>query len=161
MIEQLIVIGFFALNMLLIWLFRRFGWYRVPGSFIFALLPLATVFFEQPRFELDFFWWEIAGAVAIVLGIGLLVWSKLASSSEGLAVSGPYQFVRHPMYLGLIFIDVGWWWAWAAVYSFYLGLIFLALVWFQAYLEEKLILEKAFGDQYREYRRHAGMFWVK
>lgn len=65
------------------------------------------------------------------------------------------------MYLGLIFVWVGWWWVWAAVYSFYFGMFILALAWIQGYLEEKLVLEKKFGDKYREYRRQTGMFWVK
>ena len=74
---------------------------------------------------------------------------------------GPFAFVRHPVYLGLVFIFVGWWWAWAAVYAFYFGMFILALIWINAYLEEKIILMKAFGQKYSEYKQQTGMFWVK
>ncbi len=170
---QLIIIALFVLNMASIWstvFLRKCEWYRIPGSFVFAYLPLLTVFFEQPRFELDFFWWRIVGAAAIFLGVGLVVWAKtafgkavtsLGDKPANLVTSGPYRYVRHPMYLGFVFIYVGWWWVWAAVYAFYFGMAFLVLTWIEAYLEEKLLLEKQFGDQYREYKRHTGMFWIK
>jgi protein-S-isoprenylcysteine O-methyltransferase Ste14 len=145
-------------------------WYRLPGSFIFAYLPLFPVVFDQPRFELDHFWWKVAGVVAIVAGILLIVWAKrsigrvltnIGEMPQELVTSGPYQYLRHPVYLGLIFVLVGWWWIWAVVYSFYFGMFILALIWIQGYLEEKLVLEKKFGDKYREYRRQTGMFWIK
>ncbi len=167
---QILFVCLFALNLLLIWLSEKFPWYRLPGSFIFTFLPLLPVFFDQPRFELDYFWWRVAGAALIILGIALVVWAKsvvgkvltsLGETPGELTTSGPYQFFRHPMYLGLIFVWVGWWWVWAAVYSFYFGMFILALAWIQGYLEEKLVLEKKFGDKYREYRRQTGMFWVK
>ena len=72
-----------------------------------------------------------------------------------------YSIVRHPQYLGLIVIWVGWWWVWAAVYAFDFGMFILVLTWIEAYLEEKFILEKLFGDKFREYRRQTGMFWIK
>lgn len=170
---QIILVVLFAFNMVFIWLaalLNKFGWYRLPGSFIFAYLPLLGVFMAQPRFELDYFWWRVAGVLSMCAGIVLLIWAKrfigrvisnLGDPPGELKTSGPYQYVRHPMYLGLVFIYVGWWWVWAAVYSFYSGMFILMQVWLHAYLEEKLVLEKAFGDKYRQYRRRTGMFWVK
>ncbi len=161
---QLFLIAFFASNMLLIWLTvltKKFEWYRIPGILIFTLVPFLTVFLAQPRFELDFFWWRIAGVAVVIAGFGIMGWARFVFSPQTLATSGPYQFVRHPQYLGLIFMWMGWWWIWAAVYSFYFGMFILALIWIQAYLEEKFITEKRFGDQYRDYRRQAGMFWIK
>jgi protein-S-isoprenylcysteine O-methyltransferase Ste14 len=167
---QLIILGsYFALT--------SFLWYTVfSGKFkwswpvcgpLTSILPFLMVFPEQPRFELDFFWWRVAGLVAIALGVAVYIWAvyefKKVGWEEGkkLVDTGPFQFVRHPMYLGTIFVYVGWWWAWAAVYAFYLGMIILAAIWFQAYLEEKIFLEKTFGDKYVEYRRKTGMFWIK
>ena len=148
----------FALNMLLL---NQFKWYRWPGSFVFALLPFVTVFFSQPRFELDYFWWRIAGVIAITLGVALIVWAKRHFKEGTLITSGPYQHLRHPIYLGLIFIFLGWWWIWAGVYSFYFGMFILGLIWIQGYLEEKFVLEKQFGKKFREYWSTTGMFWIK
>lgn len=164
MMLQLVLIALFILNMILIWLTvltKKFEWYRIPGILIFSLVPFSTVFFAQPRFELDFFWWRIAGIAAIVVGFGIMGWARVVFSPQALVTSGPYQFIRHPQYLGLIFMWMGWWWIWVAVYAFYFGMFILALTWIQAYLEEKFILEKKFGDQYLEYRHQTGMFWIK
>ena len=168
MLIQIIFVGLFALNLYLLW---KMAWYRLPGSFVFFCLPLVTPFFDQPRFALDYFWWRVAGFIAIALGAALLVWARRAlgriftnigETPAVLVTSGPYGFVRHPGYLGLIFIFVGWWWLWAAVYAFYFGMFSLAVVWAQGWLEEKLVLEKKFGDQYRNYyQKETGMFWVK
>lgn len=159
MLIQGVFVAVFALNLWLLWLLGKLIWYRIFGNFLLACLPLLTVFFDQPRFELDFFWWRIAGIFAILAGTCLLAWVKFSPRKQ--INSGPYLYVRHPAYLGLIFIFVGWWWAWAAVYSFYFGMFILVLVWIQGYLEEKLILEKQFGEEYSEYRRQTGMFWIK
>jgi protein-S-isoprenylcysteine O-methyltransferase Ste14 len=132
------------------------------GMVVFAVLPFTTVYFAQPLFELDFFWWRITGAVVMIMGAILLIWSKFKFvPQEEMITTGPYQYIRHPQYLGLIFAFVGWWWVWQAVYSFYFGMFIVAMVWFEAFLEEKLILIKRFGDKFKEYRRKTGMFWIK
>jgi protein-S-isoprenylcysteine O-methyltransferase Ste14 len=168
---QILIVLLFALNLLLIWLgyFRKpFQWYRYPGGVILILLPLSGVFFQQPLFELDYFWWRIAGVAAIILGAALVGWTLRvaglvlpAGEPKELKTGGPFGFVRHPVYLGLVFVFVGWWWVWAAVYAFYFGMFILALIWANAYLEEKLILRKIFGRRYEEYKQQTGMFWVK
>ncbi len=162
---QILFLVLFALNILSIWLtvvLKKCEWYRILGVLVFSIIPFTTVFFEQPRFELDFFWWRIAGIAAMVLGIGLVIWSRFNFNlQQEMKKAGPYQYVRHPQYLGLVFMWIGWWWIWTAVYAFYFGMFILVLTWIEAYLEEKFILEKLFPEQYREYRRHTGMFWIK
>ena len=170
MFWQYLFLALFALNLLLMWLLRKLVWYRVFGLAFLGLIPCVTVFFKQPLFVLDYYWWRVAGGVMIVLGMIIAGWAKLEFRKAGLmpfdrpktlVTSGPYKLVRHPQYLGLVFFLVGWWWVWAAVYSFYFGMIMLALIWINAWLEERLVLEKQFGNAYRHYRQHAGMFWVK
>ncbi|MBI5400135.1 isoprenylcysteine carboxylmethyltransferase family protein [Candidatus Saganbacteria bacterium] len=167
---QILIVILFALNFALAWLWRKSVGYNLLASLIFVVLPLATVFFPQPKFALDYYWWKIAGLIAIIFGLALAllaqktlgkVWPDLTLTPADLRKVGPYQFFRHPIYLGLIFIDVGWWWVWSAVYSFYFGMFIIALIWLQAYFEEKLILEEKFGNLYRVYRSETGMFWIK
>jgi protein-S-isoprenylcysteine O-methyltransferase Ste14 len=170
---QWLLVLFYAFNLAAVWLsslFRLCKWYCWPGTVIFVLLPFLGVFFPQPHFELDFFWWKIAGVVAMIMGAGVIALAKMAIPKVGinlgeepgvLVTSGLYQYVRHPMYLGLIFIYVGWWWVWAAVYSFYFGMLILALIWLQAYAEEKWELLKKFGAKFRDYKAGTGMFWIK
>jgi protein-S-isoprenylcysteine O-methyltransferase Ste14 len=128
------------------------------------------VFFKQPNFELDFFWWQVAGVVLILAGstifvLALLEFKKnnlpLLGLPETLVTTGLYQYLRHPQYLGIIFVLVGWWWVWAKAYAFYFGMFILAMIWIEGYLEEKLILQKRFKNKYQEYHRQTGMFWIK
>jgi len=167
---QILFVALFVLNLLLLWV-GKFTWYRFPGYILLLVIPLVTVFFKQPRFELDFFWWRIGGMIAIAIGVGTIFLAKRELRKyeakwhdvlpKTLVTSGPYSYVRHPMYLGLVFIFVGWWWVWSAAYAFYFGMFILATIWIQGYLEEKWILEKRFGKKYQEYRQRTGMYWIK
>lgn len=166
---QLLAVLIFALDLALLWS-DRMVWWRLPGTLVCVALPLITVFFEQPSFELDYFWWRIAGLAAIAAGAALIVWARIVLGRSAfnigekpvqLVTAGPYAFFRHPIYLGLIFVWVGWWWVCAAVYSFYSGMFILAIIWLQGYFEEKFVLEKIWGEKFQEYCRQTGMFWVK
>jgi protein-S-isoprenylcysteine O-methyltransferase Ste14 len=174
MIIQISFVVVFALNMFLIWLSyltKKAGWFRIPGALIFSFIPFFTFFFPQPQFELDYFWWKVAGVIAICAGFAIAAWAEREMRKSGervldiiprhLFTAGPYAFIRHPHYTGLVLMWVGWWWVWASVYSFYFGMFILLLVWLEAYLEEKLVYEKLFADQFQEYRKITGMFWVK
>ena len=136
---QIIFLALFAGNMLSIWstyFLNKCAWYRIPGMAVFLVLPFLTVYFRQPLFELDFVWWRVAGVLAMIAGAVLLIWSKfLFKPQEEMIETGPYRFVRHPQYLGMIFLYVGWWWVWESVYSFYFGMFIIAMVWLEAYLE--------------------------
>jgi len=173
MLVQWLMVGLFAFNMFLCWLTvltKKFRWFEFLAAVIFVVIPLLMVLFDQPRFELDYFWWRIAGLAAIIAGLGISIMARLVLIRAGivlkvlpdkLVTTGPYRFVRHPQFLGLIFVWVGWWWVWSAVYAFYFGMFILILTWIEAYLEEKLIYEKQFGSEYKQYKKHTGMFWIK
>lgn len=157
---QALIVFMFACNLTFIWQFSKNKICKMIGQALFIILPFLGVFFSQPKFELDHSWWVVAGYVAIILGLGIWGWA-IKSFKPGLNTKDAYYYVRHPQYLGLMFIWVGWWWIWAGVYSFYFGMLVLGLVWLQAYLEERSVLEKEFGQKYLEYKKYTGMFWVK
>ena len=103
-----------------------------------------------------------AGVVIFALGEALRVWSKVAlgryftytvqtSSDQPVITSGPYRYVRHPSYTGLLLMMVGA----GAAYGNWLGLAGLVVGGFvglryRIYVEEKALIEEL-GDRYRSY----------
>ncbi|MFA5035146.1 MAG: isoprenylcysteine carboxylmethyltransferase family protein, partial [Candidatus Margulisiibacteriota bacterium] len=173
MLIQFLLVVLFLLNLAFFWFFvygRKFTGYKYLGIALFLSLPLISVFFEQPRFDLDYFWWYVAGYLLAAAGIAGLIWArrefkKLGVPADGLpgevlVKSGPYAWLRHPQYLACVFIFVGWWWIFAAVFSFYFGMFILGLIWSEAYLEERYLMKK-FGEKFTAYQAETGMFWIK
>lgn len=77
-------------------------------------------------------WLQGAGVGVVLLGLGLAVWARVVlgenwgtpmsqKDEPELVTAGPYQLIRHPIYLGLIVAMVGtavavsWDWAIAAI----------------------------------------------
>jgi len=106
----------------------------------------------------------LLGAVLVTLGISLRLWAASAlgpfftqtvTIREGHRViaSGPYRFVRHPGYTGLLVsllglgFTLGNWWS----------VLLVTIGFFAAHLPrirvEENVLEENLGDEYREFER--------
>ena len=75
------------------------------------------------------------------------------SRTEPLVIEGPYRYVRHPLYFGVVVIVIGWWLI--LDYGFLLVSAFLLLLWFNfvvARFEEEE-LRAMFGERYQEYAK--------
>lgn len=78
-----------------------------------------------------------------------------------LVTSGPYSIVRHPQYVAGIVFVIGWFLIWGGIYSFYILPVLIISILCQALIEERYILQKEFGDEYRGYKKKVGMFLPK
>jgi len=107
-----------------------------------------------------------SGIFLTSLGVAFAIWARYSlgqfwSARVTLKVdhqlirSGPYAYVRHPIYTGLLLATVGTAFVvgeWRAVVA-----VFLTLVAFSHKArKEEALLSSEFGDQYQEYRRHTG-----
>jgi protein-S-isoprenylcysteine O-methyltransferase Ste14 len=105
------------------------------------------------------------GVALVVLGIGLAIWARLylgrnwgmpmsLKQDPELVTSGPYAYVRHPIYTGIILAMLGsalvsaWW-----IPAFVLFCVYF--VW-SAKTEEK-IMRGQFPEQYPEYMKRTKM----
>ncbi|MFX0113508.1 MAG: methyltransferase family protein [Candidatus Hodarchaeota archaeon] len=176
MLEYLIwiLLGLFCLNRLLFWVavfLRKWKkWYGTVAvtttSVILICLPLAP----QPRLDSFSLLWRILGVIVFVIGMLIMLqadreFHKMKTRPDGLpttlVTTGPYSIVRHPQYVGLNISFGGWALIWVAIYSLYLIPVIIFLNGVQAFLEEKHILEKRFGEEYREYKQKVGMYLPK
>ena len=114
------------------------------------------------RFISDEHWVLIAAIVLTFAGTGLSIWARLILGENWSAKvtrkvdhelirSGPYAFVRHPIYSGLLLATIGT----AIFVGEYRGLVAVPLVLLsesiKARREERFMIEE-FGQTYQEYR---------
>lgn len=71
-----------------------------------------------------------------------------------LITGGPYRFIRHPIYAGIILLFIGYTISFASVISIIIITGFFS-VWFRKRikLEEQLLIQ-AYGDEYTQYMKH-------
>jgi len=105
------------------------------------------------------------GVVVEAAGIALAIWARrhlgrnwsaAVRIGEGheLVRSGPYRWLRHPIYTGVIFMVLG-----IAIASAQIHALLALAILFVAYIRktglEEDILEKQFGAAYDDYRKHS------
>ncbi len=138
-------------------------WMLVPGGVgVIFLPPLEYLFFpllsSLPACQ-------IAGLSLFGFGLALSVWARLAigrlysgklqvKTGHRVVTRGPYRFVRHPAYDGMLLQTLGI----AVGFSSLLGglaWLFLLVPGFiyRIRAEEKLLVDE-FGEEYQQYARH-------
>jgi len=128
---------------------RRLARWRVPVGFVAGL---AALWLARPTAGT-----LAAGAAIAAVGEALRIWAAghLEKSRE-VTRSGPYRFLRHPLYVGSTLMAIGF--AVAAhdlgvalLAAFYVGLMFGVAV-----RAENAFLRERFGAEYEAWRSGAG-----
>jgi protein-S-isoprenylcysteine O-methyltransferase Ste14 len=146
------------------------------GMAIIGPLMLATcvAFLVQPR------WIDFAqvpanaivrwlGVPVAVVGLFLFAWmfrhlglnvtsTSMPRGSAELVTSGPYRFVRHPMYSAALILIAATALLTANLVVLIAGFSMFALLAARSRLEERRLIEK-FGDAYRAYQARTGRFF--
>lgn len=128
--------------------------YRFRGYLVLPPLIL-TLICDHWEIEADFITWPL-GTFLVLLGTGLRIWAQQhlhyrLKYHKILTVTGPYSFVRNPIYIGNILIYLGatviseLLWFVPITFFYYLGLYSLAVRYEEAHLLEK------YGEPYRSY----------
>lgn len=151
--------------------FRSWGW-RFP---IFVAL-LLVILISRGMFSqyAEAILWKRTLAVGIaadlitLIGLIITLWARtilggnwryevVLKENHKLIERGPYAYVRHPIYSGILLMAFG-----AAIISGHLGnfvvlVIFFLGLWFKARQEERL-LTKYFPETYRRYKERVKAF---
>lgn len=117
-------------------------------------------------------WLRWTGVAVALLGFGLLQWSQNTlgknwsdtprmMKEQSLITSGPYQYVRHPIYTAFflilsstLLISANW-----MIGAAWIGMTVVEIA-SRIQFEESLMIEY-FGDQYREYMKKTGSLLPK
>jgi len=103
------------------------------------------------------------GLLVTAVGLGIAVWSRIALGANWshtivllerhrLVTHGPYAYMRHPIYTGLLLMFLGTVVA-IGTKGGIIGFVFLFIsCWFKLHSEERLMI-KRFPDAYQEYAR--------
>lgn len=96
----------------------------------------------------------------IVTGLSLLAlgWHRIYKGKGELVTGGIYAFLRHPQYLGLILIVVGFLIQWPTLPTLLMAPI-LIVRYLRLAKEEEHELEFVFAEAYRQYRKEVPGYW--
>ncbi len=132
-----------------------------------------VAFLVQPRW-VDFAqvtlptWLRLLGVPTALVGIGLFAWmfrhlglnvtsTSMPRAAATLVTSGPYRWMRHPMYSAALILGVAATLLTANLVVMIGGVAMFILLAARSHLEEERLVEK-FGAAYREYQDRTGRF---
>lgn len=106
------------------------------------------------------------GVFLVLLGIGLSLWADFSIKKQGrkkqvkvhggisaMVTSGPYEFSRHPMYLGYFLILLGMAVFLGSIITFVFPIIFFLMLELIYVPIEEHALERKFGEEYSGYKK--------
>ena len=122
---------------------------RVPLGFLATAVTLALA---QPSWTT----WR-AGLVVAIAGECIRIWAA-GHIEKGREVtrSGPYRFVRHPLYAGSMLIALGAAVASRSLAATLVGFVYIGLTIVAAIRAEEAQLRQTFGSAYDDYRGTRG-----
>ena len=137
------------------------------------IILTCVAFLIQPR-RIDFAqmempgWLRLFGIPVGLVGVALFGWmfrhlgmnvtsTSMPRTNATLVTSGPYRWMRHPMYTAALLLAVATTLLTASAIVGVGGLVMFALLAARSRLEERRLVEK-FGDAYRDYQKRTGRF---
>ncbi|HEY7402667.1 MAG TPA: isoprenylcysteine carboxylmethyltransferase family protein [Candidatus Angelobacter sp.] len=134
-------------------------WYGIVLCWLFAPRWISWSFLRLPL------WLRVGGLVLAATGL-LLLWrghralgknfrpTLEASSGQELVTTGPYRYVRHPLYLAFLLMLTSTGLLSSNWFIGVVGVLLIASITVVRIPREEMLLDQHFGERYREYRRH-------
>jgi protein-S-isoprenylcysteine O-methyltransferase Ste14 len=135
----------------------------LDAGFVMVLVGRFDLGWLGLRFVPSAAWVEIGGMVLVLAGVALAIWSRrvLGSNWSGvvrifegqrLVRSGPYAFVRNPIYSGIVLAVVGSSLVRGTAGSLVGVVLVVAALWQKGRMEERFLVAE-FGEEYAAYER--------
>lgn len=135
-----------------------FTFYLLASVFVFETLGSNPILeFCGLGYHMHVFWW--IGTALILGGIILIFfgWMKIYHASGSLITHGVYKYSRHPQYLGIILMSVGFLVCWPTLLTLAMWPVLVLEYYKLARLEEREMIQK-FGKLYENYKCEVPMF---
>ena len=141
---------------------------KIPPPFYMLLTAGSMWLLDRilPIAELIHSPWNRLGYLAIIValftdGTSLLQFLRSHTTmnpirpekAQKLVTTGMYRITRNPMYVGLLFLLIGWGILLGSFTPFLLLPVFIILITTQQIIPEERILEEKFGLEYRDYKK--------
>ena len=136
----------------------------IPPIYLFlTILLMVMLHYLVPLARLLDPPWSYAGALPLLTGFTIVLWSALLfvragtsvkpfEQSTRLVTGGMYQYTRNPMYLGMVFVLLGIALMLGSLSPFLPIPLFAWLIQSLFIVPEEARLEAMFGDEYRSFR---------
>lgn len=142
--------------------------YGIPLS-IFLTTPLLTSTATEPAYFLSFdllahhfdmTFWMVIGALITILGALTVIigWINIYLSKNELVTRGIYSISRHPQYIGISLIAVGWFIGWPTLLTTAMLPILIYIYRDAAIKEEKEVAAEIGEEKYQEYAKQTPRF---
>lgn len=145
---------------------KQSNWFLLPFMLVLVLIWVflsdqVSLGLMQLRVIPDGIAVGFLGIIITVIGLGFAVWARIHlgknwSSRPGIKVdhtlirTGPYQFVRNPIYTGILFGYAGTAIVIGELWAFFMILFILAVTLMKIRVEERFLREE-FGEAYIQY----------
>jgi len=132
----------------------------IRSAFGICLL-LSQLFSNRTTFFSENYLLLIAGILIVILAVILFISASKhlseAKNKNRIAVTGPFRYIRHPIYTGIYVLTFGlglifFSWLW------YIVMIIFIPLWYIECMEEEREMLKTHGQEYTDYQSRTKMF---
>jgi|APSaa5957512576_1039674.scaffolds.fasta_scaffold69118_1 protein-S-isoprenylcysteine O-methyltransferase Ste14 len=122
-------------------------------------------YFEHPALTTNLILIQIIGILSILIGLGIHFWTiwilRTWWVDNQICKSGPFKYIRHPMYAAWIIFVVSGVSLYLNSWVFLLWPLSIQPFWHIIVGREEKLLDEVFGDEYRLYLKSTGRFFPR